>query len=306
VLKKVKPTPNIDYFREFWTFVAERQAIYWRRMAGKPRPWTQDPILNEYFFTNVYRELDGGTRYYLENISGMLSPNSLVFDTLAYRYFNNEPTWDFLCSLFDATDSGVPYVPWGKWRHEHVAYALSKWEQEGHKPFTSAFTVTGIRFGGYPDKISNVCWLIGYFQDQTKALVKEVVNANSLRDIFGAVVNLQGIGHFLAYQIAVDLSYTWLVKRSVNRDQFADPGPGCRRGLNYIFPGMRNYEQLIYKLRDTQDVAFSRYGLKFKPVGSHIMASDIENCLCEFSKYVRYKYETKKSGRARKYQPRKS
>lgn len=288
-----------DYLREFWTFVAERQAIYWRRTKGKPRPWTQDPILDEYFFTNVYRELDGGTQYYIDHIANLTNPRDLVFGTLAYRYFNNEPTWDFLCEYFKGNR-----VPWGRWRHQYIAYAMSQWENEGHKPFTSAFTVTGVRFGGYPDKISNVCWLVEYFQDQTPGLVKEVIAATNLRQIFASIVNLQGIGHFLAYQVAVDLSYTWLVSDNINRDQFADPGPGCRRGLNYIFPNRRDYEQLIYQLRDRQQEYFTLYNLKFKPYKTHIMASDIENCLCEFSKYVRYKYGQSKSGRARKYDKR--
>jgi len=45
----------------FWQFIAERQKVWYRRVVeGRPAPWTDDDILQEYRFTNVYRELDPG------------------------------------------------------------------------------------------------------------------------------------------------------------------------------------------------------------------------------------------------------
>src|SRR5437868_5997936 len=129
---------KVDYLSEFWHFVAERQSIYWKRRNGDFPPWTENETLRDYFFTNVYRELDQGTQYYLKHIASLDTLNDLVFDTLAYRYFNNEPTWDFLCNQY-----GRDYVPYGEWDHKKVAYWLTQWESKGNRVFTSAFTVTG-------------------------------------------------------------------------------------------------------------------------------------------------------------------
>ena len=45
-------------FDTYWGFAAERQEIFFRRMAGAAPPWTADPILREFKFTNAYRASD--------------------------------------------------------------------------------------------------------------------------------------------------------------------------------------------------------------------------------------------------------
>lgn len=54
-------------FPSFIAFVIERYRIYERRAAGKPQPWTKDPILKQYKFCNVYRELDRVTMWLAEH-----------------------------------------------------------------------------------------------------------------------------------------------------------------------------------------------------------------------------------------------
>jgi 5-hmdU DNA kinase, helical domain len=46
-----------------FNFIAERERIRCRRAAGEPPPWTADPILREWSFTNVRREDDRVTRW---------------------------------------------------------------------------------------------------------------------------------------------------------------------------------------------------------------------------------------------------
>ena len=47
-----------DPVKRLFAFANERHMIYRRREAGESPPWTADPILCNYRFTNVYRELD--------------------------------------------------------------------------------------------------------------------------------------------------------------------------------------------------------------------------------------------------------
>jgi hypothetical protein len=51
----VRPSKVFD---TYWRFAAERQEIFFRRIAGAPPPWTADPILREFKFTNAYRASD--------------------------------------------------------------------------------------------------------------------------------------------------------------------------------------------------------------------------------------------------------
>lgn len=48
-------------------FITEREAIRLRRAAGSPPPWTNDPILREWSFTNIRREDDRVTRWIATN-----------------------------------------------------------------------------------------------------------------------------------------------------------------------------------------------------------------------------------------------
>jgi hypothetical protein len=53
-----QPTHSATYDREhmamFWYFIAERHAIWERRNSGQAAPWTTDPLLRDFYFTNVY------------------------------------------------------------------------------------------------------------------------------------------------------------------------------------------------------------------------------------------------------------
>jgi hypothetical protein len=59
-LEPLKPTV---VFETYWRFAAERQAIFFRRLEGRPAPWTDDPILQQHKFTNAYRASDRVSQY---------------------------------------------------------------------------------------------------------------------------------------------------------------------------------------------------------------------------------------------------
>src|SRR5271167_851059 len=52
---------------ELFDFIRERHAIWWRKEHGESKPWTEDPILQQYRFTNIYRELDTVTIWIREH-----------------------------------------------------------------------------------------------------------------------------------------------------------------------------------------------------------------------------------------------
>ena len=55
-----------------------------RPEAGLPAPWTDDRILRDYYFTNVYRELDKTTVWFRENVRDPLRDDPrVIFATVA-------------------------------------------------------------------------------------------------------------------------------------------------------------------------------------------------------------------------------
>src|SRR3989442_13280131 len=85
----------LDFFR----FIAERHLMFVRRVIyHQPPPWTQDPILARTYTTNVYRELDRGTRYLIRNIlpHASAAPMDTFWNVLVYRMFNWAATYEAL------------------------------------------------------------------------------------------------------------------------------------------------------------------------------------------------------------------
>ena len=51
----------------FFHWIIERSTIYEKKTKGLPKPWTDDPIFQQYKFTNVEREHDTVSIWIKEN-----------------------------------------------------------------------------------------------------------------------------------------------------------------------------------------------------------------------------------------------
>jgi len=286
---------NEAMMAQFWNFVVERQAIYHRRMVlGEPQPWTQDRVLREYFFTNVYRELDKGTVFLIRNILKLQDDKDLLFAIMVYRLFNDIDTFRFLmlrCKM----------IKYGKWDWDKAARYLNAYENHGNRVFTDAFTVTGVKFGGFPDKIRNICWLIYRLQVQTPNLLQRVQSAKSLKHVWEVFNDTQGFGRFLAYELAIDVNYSRLI--AFSEDDWVNAGPGCKRGIEWIW-GKRHptvkWEDYITYLRTRQGEFLREIGRDEEWHGVYpgydLTLRSIEHSLCEFQKYARAKYHSTPDG----------
>jgi hypothetical protein len=280
---------------EFWNFVVERQAIYHKRMVlGEMPPWTRNVVLREYFFTNVYRELDKGTVFLIKNILKLPDDKDLLFAIMVYRLFNDIDTFRFLMLRCKMTK-------YGAWDWEKASRYLNAYENHGNRVFTDAFTVTGVKFGGFPDKIRNICWLIWRLQLQTPALLDRVKSAKSLKRVWEIFNDTQGFGRFLAYELAIDINYSRLTDFSEN--DWVNAGPGCKRGIQWIW-GPRSssvkWEDYITFLQVRQDEFIGKLNRldEWHEVwpGYAMTLRGVEHSLCEFQKYARAKYHSTPDG----------
>lgn len=271
-----------DNMRLFWTFIHERQEIFHKRyILEEPAPWTEDWILNQFKFTNVYRELDRGTLYFLEEIAPKCeSIGELLFRTFTYRHYNHIPTYKVIEKML-----------WPEPNFDDIEYALLRLD----RVYTNAHNVTGFQWAGSVSKVENSVYLMKMWWgmlDETLEMMSEL--GDSMEQSWDYLVKeVPGFGGFTAYEVVVDLSYTNLV--SYTEDDWANPGPGCRRGLNRIYPGLgQNRSSCLSKikeLRRDQRSYFERYELPFKFYnGRELTLRNIEHCLCEFSKYAKAYY----------------
>jgi hypothetical protein len=291
----------------FWFFIAERQNIWMRRFIQRQAPpWTEDPVLREERFTNVYRELDPGTIYAVEHILETDTAESdRIFNVMMYRLVGRSETHQSLG--FQRVKAFDP---------EYFVARL-RWIRDvcHHAPFTAAYMVSGYTQMGSTEKAVNIARLFTQLAEHFSAFHRELTAAASLPDAYAAIRRQAGFGNFLAYQITIDLLYP--LRRNGGRsllpfspDDWASAGPGASRGIHMLLkPGTQANDLAVMRwLRRHQHDEFTRLGITFAYLSDDrggqcdLSLANIQNCLCEFHKYVKIQSGT---GRGRrKFAPR--
>ena len=91
-----------EAYDAWWGFAYERQQIYYRRLRGEAAPWTDDPTLSRYRFTNSYRAADRVSQYLIKEVIYVedlpQTANEVVFRILLFKFFNRIETWEALTS----------------------------------------------------------------------------------------------------------------------------------------------------------------------------------------------------------------
>jgi hypothetical protein len=270
-------------------FIRERHKIHFRKESGAPWPWTEDPILREYRFCNVYRELDKETRLIHTN---WLEPNAnnidLWFACIVARLVNWWPT-------LSAMKFPVP------WDNVNFVCALENRKAKGEKVFTGAYMVradandVGSKAVYLANRVLSPIWA---------ARVATAPRTGDSLDAFHArLMQHRDMGSFMAAQVVADAKhYDFYLKQAGDWGSWAAPGPGSLRGLNRVLGRpkdntwrSKDWNIELFLLHNKVTSAVLKWGI---PV---IDAQNLQNCLCEFDKYERVRLG---EGRPRsRYQP---
>ena len=269
-------------FDTFWRFAAERHQVYLRRLAAAPPPWSNDPILTGYRFTNVYRASDRVSQYLIGHViydGENRSAVDTVFRTLLFKIFNRVDTWQMLegelgavsVDSFD-TDGAVAVLDAALARRQRVysgAYIVP--------PFPGS--------AGIPKHHGHLRLLASAHRDGDLGALTE---ATGLRELYERLAAWPGFGPFLAYQFAIDLNYAPLF--SFDENTFVVAGPGARDGLYKCFTNLHDHapEAVIRRVWERQGEEFAARGLTFDGLwGRPMSLIDVQNVFCEISKYAR-------------------
>lgn len=293
---------------EFYEFIYERQLAWYNRFIRKnPRPWSGDEILNKYKFCNVYRELDRCSIHLLNTVinNDKLENIDKVFNILLFRIFNVDKFF---------TEYLTSPVIFSEFKFLDAEKLIDEVKSNGKKVFNNAYNITqATYFSGHRkrDKHSQHLQNLENIAKTFRVTFKSIEDAKSPREIFEILRGLNFFGPFLAYQCLIDISYipNFLY---LNWNDFVNVGPGAIGTIDAIFePKPRGitppkhyeakckelfYEQknMFYKLR-TQ---FNKNWLEINfrtpyNAGDYLSLNNIQNCCCEFRKYLNYKNDTK-------------
>ena len=270
-------------FEVYWKFAAERQEIFHRRLNGI-QPFTDDPILSRFKFTNAYRVLDRTSQYLIREVicRGPQSAVELFFRILLFKLFNKIETWELLKEQFEE-----PIFE--RYSFAHYDRILTQALEKGRRVYSAAYIMpSGGPNGENRKHRSHLRLLEKMLYDE---MPKKLSDSRTMQEGFTLLRSYPMIGDFLAYQFITDLNYSSLTNFS--EMEFVVPGPGALDGLKKCFPDMVHSEatSLIRAVCENQEKLQEQF--EIVPVqlfGRPLQLIDCQNLFCETDKYARVAY----------------
>jgi hypothetical protein len=306
----------------FFAYARERHQVYLKRRAGKPQPWTQEPILQEYRFTNVFRELDKTTEWFRKNVRDPLQDSpEVLLATVLFRMLNRievgeavfqqltmpsgkktgDTAWDMYLKTGDIRFiGGAIRTVLPKGPYVTGAYIIST--PPGKAKLDGALSIVeNFRTGS---QIANDERAGCYTWHQMGRRLLAEPGKWPLQVVFEWLQQFSYLGSFHSYEIVTDLRHTKLLHRAPDVNTWANIGPGCRRGMNRIMErtrpgdGLSGRKRWGLKIPDSEMLAEMKGLLdasrlqKFwpqakKPDWPAWEMRDVEHTLCEFDKFER-------------------
>ena len=284
-------TPFIDEeLDRYFYWLHERENIRIRKEErGDPPPWTDDPILQEFKFCQVFREDDRTTRWFRTHMRDPLQNKpEVLMATIIFRWFNLIETGRTLLEH-------NLHIEWNRKKAIEEITKQPKW-------ITGSYI---IKTPNRMDKVTGVAECITHMWKDKQYLIdileKERQNyQSSLEKAWKLFRDYPYMGPFMAYEVVTDLRDTYLLEDAHDVNTWANAGPGAMRGLNRLTGRDLTFSkkshpwneemQELWKISTTERldghlIDFTKFEIR-----------DTEGGLCEFDKYSRI---LKNEGRTR-------
>jgi|TARA_E500000305_G_scaffold41229_1_gene31804 hypothetical protein len=264
----------------YFGWINERHSIYQRRLLGAPPPWTNDSILQEYKFTNPFRENDRVTVWMRDKWT---KPN------------DNRPHGEmiFNCCMFRmvGTSEFAEEHGWVEdFNPQKTKHLIESRLSLGKRTFTGAYIITnqGLKAPKSEVVVDHFLTPIWENKETLAKIAQKTQSLQALHEAMGAYKGWGG-GGFMSYEVVTDLNYTPVLDKAKDRFTWANAGPGAIRGINRILgrdlkKGMTQptaNENMVRLLKHAPYHVLGHIPLK------QIDMRTIEHSLCEWDKYER-------------------
>lgn len=259
---------------DFWSYIRERESIRLRRVEGQPWPWTRDPILQAFKFTNVRRRHDRTTQAFMVTykLHTAVPPDVALYNCAVRRFFG---TAEFGLSV--------------GWLDSHAPSTLRNAELSCPRPWTGAYIIRAGAAG--TRKVDSVIEYMDSLWARAAEIVTAIEDSGRWEAGYQVMRKCFGFGPFMAKEVLQDY-LLWLEacgKTVTDAGTFTPVGPGAARGLNRLFerpinatqPELAMLVEIQMLLEGIQPIWLRTFN------DGCLTAHDIQFCLCEYDKYER-------------------
>lgn len=277
---------NQENYETFVHYLNEREAIRQKRVAGLPGPWTDDPILRAYKFTNILRKNDRTTRWLKDNWydpNRDQPPELLAINCAIARYFGSIE----FCEAVGFQKT---------WDPDFLIRTATQRLAQGQKVFTGAYIITNAGSTA-PKQVVVVSQFLSPLRYRLEELVALAEKHNRWQPVAEFLQQQPGIGPFMAKEIALDMMLTPLLENATDKLTWSPAGPGAIRGLNRLHDrpllasmsqakALTEMQDLLARL--ARDKVFDKVFADYMPeIGVDFGVTDVQFSLCELDKYLR-------------------
>ena len=276
---------------KYFAYCVEREAIRIRRERGDPPPWTDDPILREWRFCNVFREDDAHTRLLANTLRHRDQPDLPVW--IVFARWLSRPCLTEACARFRGQkfdpDAAMALLnehsPWS-----HGAYML----KSGYCRPEKVRAETGTPKGGvvvcdHPEPKKK--WVVDLALMARESYGRLTWSDHpdgsrcpfaNIQEAFEWAAQFPQHGGLMAYEVATDLEHTPLVHTAPY--PFAHCGPGAQKGWSLLAAEHPESRTAMDGVLCLTQLANSAAGLWPHP-DRPWWPREAEHNLCEFYKY---------------------
>lgn len=267
---------------EYFDVARERYMMKLRREDTTGRyngpPWSDNPVLANHRFCNVFREDDRATVWLRDNIRDpMRDQKGVLFAICAFRFFNRIETAEVI----------VKHDLHRVWSPKVAEIVLGDL-----KPIVGGAYVVHTPNNKGLNKLQGVIYMLNHVWKDAQRAEQLICGGRSMELAVHYLQEYPSVGAFVAYQIAADLRFTWVLDGADDIMTWAQIGPGSSKGLGWVYyndPARFRYtskssikdalplmRELLAASNDTRHwpEAWPRWDMQ-----------TVQNWLCEFSKY---------------------
>lgn len=251
------------------TFAAERMLIWHNKMQNKPQPYTLDPILANYRFCNIYRELDRQTIQIHEDLLSLKSELDLRLLNLCFHRFVCRPE----------TVIKVGHLSFDDAQNIQIMNNLLNLERPKYGT-AYVFPISVLQNSDYNSREKFFCLYLPNIIPQIAALINPFKN-ETVKSALNKILPVFGYNfRFHWTEILIDIAYQFPEKINLSKDFHIGPGAmptlqklGKTDDLNLVLNALANNVLLEFPY------------LKFNDRPVFLSAENWEGIACEYRKY---------------------